>query len=83
MLITSDNRSLNEAGTDPDIESINPGVLQLQFTHNLETPPVEKWKEAQYKTESCDLNLPERADPVQRCWPLDGSLECDSLFLSL
>lgn len=50
MLITSENQSLNEAGKDPDIESINPGVLQLQFTHNPETP-VEKWKEAQYKTE--------------------------------
>lgn len=51
MLITSQNQSLNEAGTHPDIESINSGVLQLQFTHNPETPPVEKWKETQYKTE--------------------------------
>lgn len=51
MLITSQNQSLNEAKADPDMESINPGVLQLQFTHNPETPPVEKWKEAQYKTE--------------------------------
>lgn len=36
MLNTSENQFLNEPGTDPDSESIKPGVLQL-FCNNLHT----------------------------------------------